>query len=100
MNLEIDVIAIIILCSTICISIGIYKNKFDQHDRRFEEIDTKFEKMEDDMTETEKKFVEQYDKMWSKVDKLTDAVYEVKNYIQLIATCFKMDIKNNNDDEN
>ena len=55
------------------------------------DVDEKLEKIED-------KCDEQYEKAWAKIDKLTDVVYEVKNYIQLIATCFKMDIKDDKED--
>lgn len=91
MTLEFDIIAIIVLFSTICITIGIYKNKADHYDRKFMDVDEKLEKIED-------KCDEQYEKAWAKIDKLTDVVYEVKNYIQLIATCFKMDIKDDKED--
>lgn len=91
MNLELDIIAILILFSTICITIGVYKNKSEHYDKKFIDVDEKLEKIEE-------KCDEQYEKAWSKIDKLTDVVYEVKNYIQLIATCFKMDIKDDKED--
>lgn len=86
MKFEVDILAVLTLLAAICITVGVYKAKFSQYDEKFNKIEEDFNKMEE-------KVDAQYEKAWKKIDKLTDAVYEVKNYIQLIASCFKMDIK-------
>ena len=91
MSFELDILSIVILFATICITIGVYKNKSEAYDKKFKDVDDKLDKIEE-------KCDIQYEKAWNKIDKLTDVVYEVKNYIQLIATCFKMDIKDDKED--
>ena len=98
MDISLDIVALVTLGGTLCIAVGVYKNKFDNCDKQLQEINTKFEHLETDMDEVRDEFTNQYEKMWGKVDKLTDAVYEVKNYIQLIASCFRMEIKDDKED--
>ena len=92
MSFELDILSIVILFATICITIGVYKNKSEAYDKKFRDV-------HDNLDKIEEKCDIQYEKAWNKIDKLTDVVYEVKNYIQLIATCFKMDIKDDKEDQ-